>query len=548
MKAVMLAVSACVVLPVIVVILVVLAPPHGPDACTPVPDAVAVSADEGHKVRPMKADTYTLTSGFGPRAGTFHYGSDWAAEPGTPIYAASAGVVAQAGPASGFGTWVVLDHNLPDGVSSTVYGHMFADDVLVTTGQTVHAGQQIARVGYNGQTVPAGPGGAHLHFETWTGGTRLAGGTATDPNQWLTGASEPSTPFTTPRLPTVAPDVAATDPAPFTRSAPETDPGLPPLPPNKGSEKGLQVNAVRVLRELAAHYPQVTRFETWRPAAPGDPIADHPDGRAIDVMIPDYLSGRGKALGDDIRNYVMDRGTELAIDYTIWRGVYRDTTHTNQQMPETGDPTLDHYDHVHISVTADDHTSDHAAPAAPTGCEAAISESGHDDLAPGAVPDEYEQWYRHAGTLCPQITASLLAAQGKQESGFNPNAESSAGAQGIAQFLPGTAAAMNPDDGRPYVIDADGNGTASVWEPADAITGQGRYMCALARKIDSWIAEGAVTTHNPLELYLAAYNAGEGAVLRSGGFPTGHSDYQVQTRPYVDTILAQARHYSTTLS
>uniref|UniRef100_UPI002454450E lytic transglycosylase domain-containing protein n=1 Tax=Nocardia farcinica TaxID=37329 RepID=UPI002454450E len=221
---------------------------------------------------------------------------------------------------------------------------------------------------------------------------------------------------------------------------------------------------------------------------------------------------------------------------------------TTTHCPDPGHPPLAHNHQVQTSAPPHPHPPHPPAPGAPTGCEAAISESRHDDLAPGAVPEEYEQWYRHAGTLCPQITASLLAAQGKQESGFNPNAESSAGAQGIAQFLPGTAAAMNPDDGRPYVIDADGNGTASVWEPADAITGQGRYMCALARKIDSWIAEGAVTTHNPLELYLAAYNAGEGAVLRSGGFPTGHSDYQVQTRPYVDTILAQARHYSTTLS
>ena len=71
-------------------------------------------------------------------------------------------------------------------------------------------------------------------------------------------------------------------------------------------------------------------------------------------------------------------------------------------------------------------------------------------------------------------------------------------------------------------------------------------MCDIAREIDAWIAEGTVTAPNgPTELYLAGYNAGSGAVRRSGGFPTGHSDYEVQTRPYVDIILANEPKYRT---
>src|SRR5690606_3846400 len=113
-------------------------------------------------------------------------------------------------------------------------------------------------------------------------------------------------------------------------------------------------------------------------------------------------------------------------------------------------------------------------------------------LAPGKVPADLEVWYRRAGSLCPQITPSLLAAQGRQEAGFRRGLTSPAGAQGLAQFLPGTAASINPDDGRPYVIDADGNGVASVWDDGDAIIGQGRYMCAIAGKITQWMREGRV--------------------------------------------------------
>ncbi|MFE9576442.1 peptidoglycan DD-metalloendopeptidase family protein [Nocardia sp. NPDC006044] len=163
-------------------------------------------------------------------------------------------------------------------------------------------------------------------------------------------------------------------------------------------------------------------------------------------------------------------------------------------------------------------------------------------LAAGKVPPELEIWYRRAGSLCPQITPSLLAAQGKQESGFRRGATSPAGAQGLAQFLPSTAVSVNPDDGQPYVIDADGNGTASLWDDGDAIIGQGRYMCAIAHKIVQWEAEGKVRG-DVTALTLAAYNAGEGAVLASGGMPNQVAAHLSETQPYVANILAMEAQY-----
>ena len=82
--------------------------------------------------------------------------------PGTPIRAAAAGRVIQAGPASGFGHWIVIDDG--QGIV-TVYGHMFADGLLVMAGQQVAAGQVIATVGSDGEST-----GCHLHFEIHVNG------------------------------------------------------------------------------------------------------------------------------------------------------------------------------------------------------------------------------------------------------------------------------------------------------------------------------------------------------------------------------------------
>jgi len=129
-----------------------------------------------------------MTSGFGDRTNPItgeaegHRGRDFAAPAGTPIMAAAAGTVVAAGPAEGFGQWIVIDHQLDGRLVSTVYGHMWPAGVGVSAGETVQAGQPIARVGSNGQST-----GPHLHFEVWEGG-RFAGGRPVDPAPLL---SEP---------------------------------------------------------------------------------------------------------------------------------------------------------------------------------------------------------------------------------------------------------------------------------------------------------------------------------------------------------------------
>jgi murein DD-endopeptidase MepM/ murein hydrolase activator NlpD len=122
----------------------------------------------GDVVRPAQG---TLTSGFGPRDGTVHNGTDIANSIGTPILSAMAGEVIDAGPASGFGQWVRVQH--PGGLI-TVYGHVATFQTSV--GEQVAAGQLIATMGNEGQST-----GPHLHFEVHVDGTPI------DPLPWLRG-------------------------------------------------------------------------------------------------------------------------------------------------------------------------------------------------------------------------------------------------------------------------------------------------------------------------------------------------------------------------
>jgi Transglycosylase SLT domain/D-alanyl-D-alanine carboxypeptidase len=103
------------------------------------------------------------------------------------------------------------------------------------------------------------------------------------------------------------------------------------------------------------------------------------------------------------------------------------------------------------------------------------------------------------------VSAHLLAAQLYAESNFNPFARSPAGAQGIAQFMPGTAAVM---------------GLTDPFDPGAAIDAQAHLMRDLLGRFGS------------VPLALAAYNAGPGAVAGCGCIPP-----YPETRAYVARIL-----------
>ncbi|SHN88991.1 Peptidase family M23 [Geodermatophilus obscurus] len=121
---------------------------------------------------PLDPSTYTLTSDYGARWGTFHAGLDLAAPSGTPIRAVADGTVTFAGSDDGgYGNLVTI-HTAPN--VDTYYAHQVDGGIRVATGDTVTAGQLIGAVGTTGDST-----GNHLHFEV-----RVDGAT-TDPLPFL---------------------------------------------------------------------------------------------------------------------------------------------------------------------------------------------------------------------------------------------------------------------------------------------------------------------------------------------------------------------------
>ncbi|SFV06432.1 Septal ring factor EnvC, activator of murein hydrolases AmiA and AmiB [Alicyclobacillus macrosporangiidus] len=124
----------------------------------------------------------TISSGYGWRnwsdgSREFHNGIDIPAPLGTPIVAATSGKVLYAGPASGFGDWIVIQSS---GGLLEIYGHMYAYQIKVQPGQVVHTGQTIAAVGSNGFST-----GPHLHFTIATGFDSSGFPVSVDPTKYV---------------------------------------------------------------------------------------------------------------------------------------------------------------------------------------------------------------------------------------------------------------------------------------------------------------------------------------------------------------------------
>ena len=164
------------------------------------------------------------------------------------------------------------------------------------------------------------------------------------------------------------------------------------------------------------------------------------------------------------------------------------------------------------------------------------------NLSPVGAITAFVPWLQKAGTICGGVKATTIAALYAAENGFRygPTAPvSSTGARGPGQFMPSTWAT--------YGKDYDGNGVVDVNSIGDAVMASGTLLCDIYGQVEGWKREGKVSG-DTLDLTLAGYNAGAGAVLRSGGMPSGTVDYETQTKPYVARIRATEAQFAAILT
>lgn len=122
--------------------------------------AVPAKKGTGTFMRPVNVGVY---AGYGMRWGRMHYGLDYAAPTGTPIYAADGGTVTSAGWSGAYGYAIVIDHGAN---KKTLYAH--CSRLFVSAGTKVYKGQHIAAVGSTGRST-----GPHCHFEIFINGANV---------------------------------------------------------------------------------------------------------------------------------------------------------------------------------------------------------------------------------------------------------------------------------------------------------------------------------------------------------------------------------------
>ena len=152
------------------------------------------------------------------------------------------------------------------------------------------------------------------------------------------------------------------------------------------------------------------------------------------------------------------------------------------------------------------------APAGANTVRPGVTPFAPQDRDPGRYT-RFDEYIRQAAALY-QIPEALVRAVIKVESDYDPRAVSYAGARGLMQLMPETAARMQVKD---------------INDPRENIFGGVRYLRVLANMFNG-----------DLDLSVAGYNAGEGAVVQYGGIPP-----YVQTRDYVVKVTKFYRRYRT---
>jgi soluble lytic murein transglycosylase-like protein len=132
--------------------------------------------------------------------------------------------------------------------------------------------------------------------------------------------------------------------------------------------------------------------------------------------------------------------------------------------------------------------------------------------APAMVPPAQIDSLVNDNAQAQDVDPALIKAIIANESGFNANATSNVGAQGLMQLMPGTAAGL---------------GVTDSYDPAQNVAGGTKYIKGLLQRFNG-----------DVRLAVAAYNAGPGAVEKYGGVPP-----YAETQNYVQNVLSSYTKY-----
>jgi hypothetical protein len=120
-----------------------------------------------------------------------------------------------------------------------------------------------------------------------------------------------------------------------------------PLRPGKASEKGLQKYTILVNRAVSAAFPQIQEIGGYRQ----DSLHWHPDGLALDIMVPGWNTPGGKAFGDQVLSFLMTNKSTLGINHAIWQqAIHYDGDGGQRMNTLPGGATPNHYDHIHVAT------------------------------------------------------------------------------------------------------------------------------------------------------------------------------------------------------
>jgi hypothetical protein len=177
--------------------------------------------------------------------------------------------------------------------------------------------------------------------------------------QNTTPAPHAATPTTARPTPAVAPAPAMTTTKAelLAASAPPDEARVFDFPLDKGvaPEGGLQVKTIWVARAIAMMFPEIKTIGGFRQ----DPLKWHPNGLAIDVMIPDYHSEAGIELGNQIAGYALANAERWGVVHVIWRQGFYPGIGAPSWTADYGNETANHFDHVHIATAGGGYPTGH---------------------------------------------------------------------------------------------------------------------------------------------------------------------------------------------